>query len=95
MKTMAMPSVATDGGFTVPISGVELEKKPLGGSPQTGPLPHTTLKTHNNEEFCNFVKSINYICKYVNRETDQAVFTLENKNDKVLTYETDHYISSS
>jgi hypothetical protein len=38
------------------------------------------------------VKSIKYICKYVNKGSDQAAFTLQ---DEVKRYEIGRYISSS
>ncbi|XP_071642973.1 uncharacterized protein [Temnothorax longispinosus] len=41
------------------------------------------------------VKSIKYICKYVNKGSDQAVFALESEKDEVKLYKSGRYISSS
>ncbi|XP_055920291.1 uncharacterized protein LOC129951943 [Eupeodes corollae] len=38
------------------------------------PLLSTTFKAHCNVEYCNSVKSIKYICKYVTKGSDMAVF---------------------
>ncbi|CAF1513734.1 unnamed protein product [Rotaria magnacalcarata] len=40
------------------------------------PLLSRTFQAHINMEYCNSVKSIKYICKYVNEGSDQAVFGL-------------------
>jgi len=40
------------------------------------------------------VKSIKYICKYVNKGSDQAAFCLENEQDEKSKYEAGCYISS-
>lgn len=37
------------------------------------PLISKTFKTHCNVEYCNSVKSIKYICKYVTKGSDMAV----------------------
>lgn len=50
---------------------------------------------HINVELCNSVKSIEYICKYVNKGSDQATFCLENEQDEISKYEAGRYISSS
>ena len=38
------------------------------------PLLSKIFKAHINVEFCNSVKSIKYICKYVHKGSDMAVF---------------------
>ncbi|XP_067930983.1 uncharacterized protein [Watersipora subatra] len=56
------------------------------------------FNTHINVEFCNSVKSIKYICKYVNKGSDQAVFGLERDGaqvDEVARYESGRYISAN
>lgn len=45
-------------------------------------------------EYCNSVKSIKYICTYVNKSSDQATITVEDF-DEGTRYETGSYISSS
>ncbi|XP_055914722.1 uncharacterized protein LOC129947961 [Eupeodes corollae] len=44
------------------------------------PLLSKTFNAHINVEFCSSVKSIKYICKYVNKGSDMAVFRVENTN---------------
>ena len=46
-------------------------------------VPHNpfllkTFNAHLNVEFANSVKSIKYICKYVNKGSDQAIYNLSN-----------------
>ena len=56
------------------------------------------FNAHINVEYCNTVKSIKYICKYVNKGSDQAVFGLERqemRRDEVSRYEIGRYICSS
>jgi hypothetical protein len=62
------------------------------------PLLSKIFHAHINIEFCNSVKSIKYICKYVNKGSDMAVFGLttpENDRNEVLQYEMGRYISSN
>ena len=49
------------------------------------PLLSETYKAHINVELCSSIKSIKYICKYVNKGRDLAVFVLQNvnKNDEI------------
>jgi len=54
-----------------------------------------TFGAHINVEYCNSVKSIKYICKYITKGSDQAAFGFENDNDEVKLYESGRYISSS
>ncbi|GFW91034.1 ATP-dependent DNA helicase [Trichonephila clavipes] len=44
------------------------------------PLLSKTYNAHINVEFCSSVKSIKYICKYVHKGSDMAVFRVENTN---------------
>lgn len=61
------------------------------------PLLSKAYKAHINVEFCSSVKSIKYICKYVNKGSDLAVFEIQdiNKNDEIARYQMGRYISSS
>lgn len=61
------------------------------------PLLSKTFKAHINVEFCSSVKSIKYICKYVNKGSDMAVFSVqnENENDEIARYQMGRYISSN
>ncbi|XP_050549141.1 uncharacterized protein LOC126910538 [Daktulosphaira vitifoliae] len=61
------------------------------------PLLSKTYKAHINVEFCSSVKSIKYICKYVNKGNDLAVFEVQNvnKNDEITQYQMGRYISSN
>lgn len=67
------------------------------------PLLSKTFK-HINVESCSSVKSLKYICKYVNKESDMAVFRIENnnvhspplnQNDEITNYQIGRYISSN
>lgn len=81
-----------DGGITDDINGVEPDNRWVV---PCNPVLSRTFLAHINIEFCNSVKSIKYICKYVNKGSDQAAFTVENKLDEVTRNETGRYISSS
>ncbi|GFW07512.1 ATP-dependent DNA helicase [Trichonephila clavipes] len=62
------------------------------------PLLSKTFKAHINVEYCNSVKSIKYICKYVNKESDMAVFGVGNVAaplDEINQYQLGRYISSN
>ena len=62
------------------------------------PLLSRIFQAHINVEYCNSVKSIKYICKYVNKGSDQAMFGLEKDGtaiDEVQRYIMGRYISSN
>ncbi|GFT79695.1 putative DNA helicase [Trichonephila clavipes] len=62
------------------------------------PLLSKTFKAHINVEYCNSVKSIKYICKYVNEGSDMAVFGVGNVAaplDEINQYQLGRYISSN
>lgn len=81
-----------DGGLIVDVKGVCLDNRWV--VPYNAVLSRS-FGAHINVEYCNSVNSIEYVCKYVNKGTDQDTFALENKNDEVTTYENGRYISSS
>lgn len=59
------------------------------------PILSKTFEAHINVEFCNSVKSIKYICKYVNKGSDMAIFAVTNTNDEVSHYQMGRYVSSN
>lgn len=62
------------------------------------PLLSRIFQAHINVEYCNSVKSIKYICKYVNKGSDQAVFGLDKDGtaiNEVQQYLMGRYISSN
>jgi len=81
-----------DGGFTIKINRIELDNRWVV---PYNPVLSRIFDAHINVELCNSVKSIKYICKYVNKGSDQAAFALENERDEVKLYESGRYISSS
>ncbi|KAG8239489.1 hypothetical protein J437_LFUL019012 [Ladona fulva] len=62
------------------------------------PLLSKMFEAHINVEYCNSVKSIKYICKYINKGSDMAIFQIENENrktDEITQYQMGRYISSN
>ncbi|KIH46247.1 hypothetical protein ANCDUO_23703 [Ancylostoma duodenale] len=56
------------------------------------------FQAHINVEYCNSVRLIKYICKYVNKGSDMAVFRLENENgiiDEIIQYLMGRFINSN
>ena len=88
-----------DGGFTfktkVRQQEVELDNSWV--------VPYNSLlskvfKAHINVEFCNSVKSIKYVCKYINKGSDMAVFEVSggaNRRDEVTQFQLGRYISTN
>jgi hypothetical protein len=92
-----------DGGFTAKInirgySGAhEIEIDNRWVVPYN-PLLAKMFQAHINVEWCHSVKSIKYICKYINKGSDQAVFELQKTGrvvDEVQTFQMGRYISSN
>lgn len=91
-----------DGGFTFKIrphnsSGEEIEIDNSWVVPYN-PLLSKMFQAHINVEWCHSVKSIKYICKYVNKGSDQAVFELRQMTptvDEVQEFQMGRYISSN
>ncbi|GFX90219.1 helitron_like_N domain-containing protein [Trichonephila clavipes] len=59
------------------------------------PVLSRTFRAHINVELCSSIKSIKYICKYVNKGSDLAAFGVQNANDEVTSYQIGRYISTS
>ncbi|XP_044587750.1 uncharacterized protein LOC123267261 [Cotesia glomerata] len=68
------------------------------------PLLSKTFDAHINVELCSSVQSIIYICKYVHKGSDMAIFRVENtnvhspplnQNDEITIYQIGRYISSN
>lgn len=61
------------------------------------PLLSKIFNAHVNVEYCNSVKSIKYICKYVYKGSDMAVFAVDGENsiDEVTQYQMGRYVSSN
>lgn len=81
-----------DGGYTIEINNMTLDNKWVV---PYNPVLSRTFNAHINVEYCNSLKSIKYVCKYVNKGSDQAVFSLTEPHDEVTWYETGRYLSSS
>lgn len=96
----------TDNGgqsFTKNVKNVDIDIDNRWVVPYS-PLLSKTFNAHINVEFCSSVKSIKYICKYVNKGSDMAVFRVENtnvnappvnNNDEITLYQMGRYISSN
>lgn len=76
---MGKQKVAIDNRWVVPYNPVLLR----------------TFNAHINVELCSSVKSIKYVCKYVNKGSDQATFSLQNRQDEIEMYQSGRYISTS
>ncbi|XP_061385228.1 uncharacterized protein LOC133320601 [Danaus plexippus] len=66
------------------------------------PLLSKIYNCHINVEFCNTVQAIKYICKYINKGSDQAIFNIRQQGnvnidprDEVQTYRAGRYVSSN
>lgn len=61
------------------------------------PLLSKMFNAHINVEYCSSVKSIKYVCKYINKGSDMAVFTVtkENQSDEIVQYQMGRYINTN
>jgi len=59
------------------------------------PLLSKTFSTHCNVEYCKSIKSIKYVCKYVNKVSEISVFFIadQNANDEVTKFQLGRYVS--
>lgn len=76
--------VSVDNSWVVPYSPVLLK----------------TFNAHINVEACGSVRAIKYICKYINKGSDQAIFNFRssessNPVDEVQTFQSGRYVSSN
>lgn len=79
------------GGFTAKIRlhGQEIDLDNRWVVPYS-PVLSRTFEAHINVELCNSVESIKYICKYVNKGSDQATVGFTNNNaDEVTRFQSD------
>ncbi|CAH2100130.1 unnamed protein product [Euphydryas editha] len=85
-----------NGGFTVEkrVSGQQVTLDNRWVVPYS-PVLSRAFRAHINVEMCNCVESIKYICKYINKGSDQATFALTNKHDEVTRFQSGRYISST
>ncbi|XP_075451755.1 uncharacterized protein LOC142492724 [Ascaphus truei] len=89
----------SDGGYTATIhlrnnTNIQVDNKWIV---PYSPLLSKTFNAHINVEYCNSVKSIKYICKYVNKGSDMAIFGITNDKikDEISLYQLGRYISSN
>eukprot|EP00106_Octopus_bimaculoides_P009294 XP_014776736.1 PREDICTED: uncharacterized protein LOC106873752 [Octopus bimaculoides] len=61
------------------------------------PLLSKAFNAHINVEFCSSIKTTKYVCKYINKGTDAATFSLQQdgNRDEVAQYQVSRYISSN
>ena len=61
------------------------------------PILCRLFDAHINVEWCNSVKSIKYVCKYINKGPDAAMFALlrEKTRDEVAQYQEGRYASTN
>ncbi|XP_057335011.1 uncharacterized protein LOC130673819 [Microplitis mediator] len=85
-----------DGGFTATMNTFrgEIQVDNRWVVPYN-PLLSKIFNAHINVEYCNSIKSIKYICKYINKGSDQATFSIKNENDEVEIFQSGRYISSA
>ena len=56
-----------------------------------------TFQCHLNVEICSSVKGVKYICKYINKGQDMAVFGVrdQDRNDEIKCFQAARYISTN
>ena len=61
----------SEGGFTIKVKDMELDNHWVV---PFNPVLSRTFNAHINVEYCNSVKSIKYICKYVNKNSSGSFY---------------------
>lgn len=84
MKLQNSNYVTVDNGWVVPYL----------------PMLSKIFNAHINIEACSSVRAIKYICKYINKGSDQAIFNFRNTElpnpvNEVQTYQSGRYVSSN
>ena len=87
----------TDGGFTAVLTirnhGVVVDNKWVV---PYNPYLCRIFNAHINVEYCNSIKSIKYVCKYINKGSDMAVFAMEGvARDEIKNYQLGRYVSTN
>lgn len=59
------------------------------------PILCRSFNAHINVEYCHSVKAIKYICKYINKGSDQATISVGKTHNEIETYLNGRYISTS
>ena len=80
------------GGLTTTIRGHRVDNRWVV---PYNPLLSKTFRSHINVEFCNSVKSVKYITKYINKGSDAVMYAVENELDEVTKFELARYIGSN
>ena len=88
-----------DGGTT---TGLSIRQGPQILINKEWVVPHNQIlckifKDHINVELCSSIKSIKYVCKYINKRSDMATCTIDGNThiDEIKTYLTGCYISTN
>lgn len=87
-----------DGGYkaTLKVRNVEMEIDNRWIVPYS-PLLSKIFNAHINVEYCNSIKSIKYVCKYINKGSDMAIIELKKKCefDEITQFQMGRYINTN
>ncbi|GFW47946.1 hypothetical protein TNCV_2401331 [Trichonephila clavipes] len=100
--TLYRRRASADGGKQVDIRSRNGEIKSFDNSwvVPYSPILGKLFNAHINVEACNSVCAIKYICKYINKGNDQAIFNLRNEGvvqalNEIQTYQAGRYVNSN